>query len=513
MEKMCLFQPNNIFYFSNETHYLDELSQKDNYKVFKDKIENLKVNFKYNLLIFSSIFLILLTFIPYYFLCINIKAFYLYFIFIFFSFIYYFIFNKIISNFDDCYNNFIKLCEIIVKYENIIKNKLRIKLYIPEISEILQSNLPKMKNSIDKYINDGNFISESTINSTKNVNNLFNDYLKSKTKLFKYISDKYRIEFIVKELYIKIYLKFILVSQNNLNSKLKLIIMDYEKCIKEVTENDQNYDTIIKGLEKYVNNKIINIDYIKKNEMINNFYNLLLNNCKLNEIFIEIINNLQNERKDNEKINNLIETIIDKKQISINILKKLQNNFDNNESEVNDKEIHINDNKILPQNIVKNNKNINDDENQDKIKKTKNNISLLEIEAGKFNNNNEKINDENFDGKKQNKETNTISCYELINEENKIKNLKADFISELNEYCKKMNKKNNIKEDEEKEEETKNNNSLTLDKLLEDENEEKEIENEENEDFAKKKLDFKNTLNAIFAKKNEFNSIKENIEK
>ena len=74
--------------------------------------------------------------------------------------------------------------------------------------------------------------------------------------------------------------------------------------------------------EKYVNNKIINIDYVKKNEMINNFYNLLLNNCKLNEIFIEIINNLQNERKDNEKINNLIETIIDKKQISINILKK-----------------------------------------------------------------------------------------------------------------------------------------------------------------------------------------------
>ena len=118
----------NFVYFVNEKNYLKELSKKDNYRLFNEKIKKEKKYFCLKLLLF-----LLIIFFLYYILSLILKLEkknYIKYPIIIISMLYYFIFNKIIDNFSNCYTSFIKLCEMIVKYDNIIKNKIKINRYI-----------------------------------------------------------------------------------------------------------------------------------------------------------------------------------------------------------------------------------------------------------------------------------------------------------------------------------------------------------------------------------------------
>ena len=104
------------------------------------------------------------------------------------SMLYYFIFNKIMDNFSDCYTSFIYLCEMIVKYDNIIKNKIKINRFMKTKEEEPKNNLINIINFINKVIN--NDISKR---NSKNDNNemidAYNEYLKLKANIFKFMGE------------------------------------------------------------------------------------------------------------------------------------------------------------------------------------------------------------------------------------------------------------------------------------------------------------------------------------
>ena len=124
------------------------------------------------------------------------------------SMLYYFIFNKIMDNFSNCYTSFIKLCEMIVKYDNIIKNKIKINRFMKTKKEKPKNNLINIINIINKVIN--NDISKT---NPKNDNNemidVYNEYLKLKANIFKFIFTEYEKAYVGKENYVSKYIQFL----------------------------------------------------------------------------------------------------------------------------------------------------------------------------------------------------------------------------------------------------------------------------------------------------------------
>ena len=268
----------NFVYFINDKNYLKELSKKDNYKLFTEKIKKEKKYFCLKLLCF-----ILIIFLLYYLLSLILKLEmnnFIKYTIIMISMLYYFIFNKIMDNFSNCYTSFIKLCEMIVKYDNIIKNKIKINRFMKNIEEKPKNNLINIINIINKVIY--NDISKK---NPKNDNNemvdVYNEYLKLKTNIFKFIFTEYEKAYIGKENYISKYIQFLSNFNNFINFKINNLIIEFNKSISNLNNEEIDYNSLIKQYEKYINDNVLRLEEIKKNDLKNKIYDLLISNYDL----------------------------------------------------------------------------------------------------------------------------------------------------------------------------------------------------------------------------------------
>ena len=491
----------NFAYFVNDKNYLKELSKKDNYKLFNEKIKKEKKYFCLKLLFF-----ILIIFLLFYLLSLILKLEmknYIKYPIIMISMLYYFIFHKIMDNFSNCYTSFIKLCEMIVKYDNIIKSKIKINRYLKNAQEKSKNNLINIINIINNVINtDMSKKSPKNDNDNDDITEAYSEYLKLKTNLFKFIFEEYEKAYIGKENYISKYIQYISNYNNFINLKINNLIIEFNKSISKLYNEEKeeiDYNSLIKQYEKYISDNVLRLEEIKKNDLKNKIYDLLISNYELNKNFIELIKEID-ANEDEEKINQMIEVIIEKKQLSISLLEqyKIKINKENDKDIKKENEKMKNDtDSILYGNKFKNN----------------NGISAYDIQLSQINLNKKSANDKNGIIKHNKKE----EYYDIYKEQEKIQDLKSSFIDELNNYCKKvkgLNRKNENTENEfEKNEninkDNDNNNDIinkannnTINDLIKSLNKRSE---ELNLSKPQTKLDFAKSLTMAFGKNKNFN--------
>ena len=480
----------NFVYFVNDKNYLKELSKKDNYKLFNEKIKKEKKYFCLKLLCF-----ILIIFFLYYLLSLILKLEmknYIKYPIIMISMLYYFIFNKIMDNFSNCYTSFIKLCEMIVKYDNIIKSKIKINRYMKNTQEEPKNNLINIINIINKAISI-DISKKSQKNDNDDMIEVYNEYLKLKASLFKFIFAEYEKAYICKENYISKYIQYISNYNNFINLKINNLIIEFNKSISKLNNEEKeeiDYNSLIKQYEKYINDNVLRLEEIKKNDLKNKIYDLLISNYELNKNFIELIKEID-INEDEEKINQMIEVIIEKKQLSISLLEQYKIKI----NKENDKDIKKENEKMKndTDSIVYGNK-----------FKNSNGISAYDIQLSQINLNKKNRNDKNENIKHNKKE----EYYDIYKEQEKIQDLKSSFIDELNNYCKKvkgLNRKNENTENEiEKNENINKNNSNnnTINDLIKDLNKRSE---DLNLSKPQTKLDFAKSLTLAFSKNKNFN--------
>ena len=480
----------NFVYFVNDKNYLKELSKKDNYKLFNEKIKKEKKFFCLKLLCF-----ILIIFFLNYLLSLILKLEmknYIKYPIIMISMLYYFIFNKIMDNFSNCYTSFIKLCEMIVKYDNIIKSKIKINRYMKNTQEEPKNNLINIINIINKAISI-DISKKSQKNDNDDMIEVYNEYLKLKASLFKFIFAEYEKAYICKENYISKYIQYISNYNNFINLKINNLIIEFNKSISKLNNEEKeeiDYNSLIKQYEKYINDNVLRLEDIKKNDLKNKIYDLLISNYELNKNFIELIKEID-INEDEEKINQMIEVIIEKKQLSISLLEQYKIKI----NKENDKDIKKENEKMKndTDSIVYGNK-----------FKNSNGISAYDIQLSQINLNKKNRNDKNENIKHNKKE----EYYDIYKEQEKIQDLKSSFIDELNNYCKKvkgLNRKNENTENEiEKNENINKNNSNnnTINDLIKDLNKRSE---DLNLSKPQTKLDFAKSLTLAFSKNKNFN--------
>ena len=480
----------NFVYFVNDKNYLKELSKKDNYKLFNEKIKKEKKYFCLKLLCF-----ILIIFFLYYLLSLILKLEmknYIKYPIIMISMLNYFIFNKIMDNFSNCYTSFIKLCEMIVKYDNIIKSKIKINRYMKNTQEEPKNNLINIINIINKAISI-DISKKSQKNDNDDMIEVYNEYLKLKASLFKFIFAEYEKAYICKENYISKYIQYISNYNNFINLKINNLIIEFNKSISKLNNEEKeeiDYNSLIKQYEKYINDNVLRLEEIKKNDLKNKIYDLLISNYELNKNFIELIKEID-INEDEEKINQMIEVIIEKKQLSISLLEQYKIKI----NKENDKDIKKENEKMKndTDSIVYGNK-----------FKNSNGISAYDIQLSQINLNKKNRNDKNENIKHNKKE----EYYDIYKEQEKIQDLKSSFIDELNNYCKKvkgLNRKNENTENEiEKNENINKNNSNnnTINDLIKDLNKRSE---DLNLSKPQTKLDFAKSLTLAFSKNKNFN--------
>ena len=478
----------SFIYFINNIHYLKELSKHNNEKTLIGNVKHVKQIFLFQILLYSILSIFLYNSLSIIF---NFKAkYYINFLIIILSIFYYYIFNCILSKFTNCYNYFIELCEIIVKYDNIIKNKIKIQKYIKNIEEDPKKTLLDIINTLNN-ITKKDINKKSDNYDNKDLVEIFKEYQKLKSNLFKYIFDNYEKEYIGKEKYIYKYINYILSYNKSLDLIMKHLKFEFNKNIKILNKEKFDYDLLIKEYEKYITNNILKSEELEKNELKNTIYDLLISNYKLNENFIELIKEIDspNSNNDNnEKLIQMVEKIIEKKQISISVLEQFKKRINFEEDKNNQKE---------NQNIKNNNFDILNEINNS----THNEISFYDINLSNININKSNLNkdkdNKNFNTNKKNSKS--VDVYDIINEEEKIKDLKASFIDEINDYCKKIkglkNEKEDIKKDNNEKENKPNynfeqlqNNNNPNNKLIKNKNE------ENNSDMSMIKLDFAKSL-------------------
>ena len=406
--------------------------------------------------------------------------------------LYYFIFNKIMDNFSNCYTSFIKLCEMIVKYDNIIKSKIKINRYMKNTQEEPKNNLINIINIINKAISI-DISKKSQKNDNDDMIEVYNEYLKLKASLFKFIFAEYEKAYICKENYISKYIQYISNYNNFINLKINNLIIEFNKSISKLNNEEKeeiDYNSLIKQYEKYINDNVLRLEEIKKNDLKNKIYDLLISNYELNKNFIELIKEID-INEDEEKINQMIEVIIEKKQLSISLLEQYKIKI----NKENDKDIKKENEKMKndTDSIVYGNK-----------FKNSNGISAYDIQLSQINLNKKNRNDKNENIKHNKKE----EYYDIYTEQEKIQDLKSSFIDELNNYCKKvkgLNRKNENTENEiEKNENINKNNSNnnTINDLIKDLNKRSE---DLNLSKPQTKLDFAKSLTLAFSKNKNFN--------
>ena len=417
-----------MIYFNNEIDYLKELSNKDNHKNFNEIIQK-----KYNLLVKSLILLliiILVEFISKYF-NFNLDIFLI--PLFFFSILNSYSIIIIMNRFLNCHNYFIKLCEVIVKYENIIKNKIKSKYMLKNQSNETELNIIEIINEMKK-------VTSINIKNNSNKNDLiklFNEYSNQKQNLFKYIFINYQKEYIIKEIFIIKYLKYISNYTKSLNYQINHLINIFKENLKKFELEKINFEKLFKNYENYIKNNIINTQEKKIDELYTSINDIFISHYNLNEYFINLMKIINSDNEDkNEKIEEIIEYIIEKKKLSISLLKAIQNKMNNDNEIINNYNYEANIDAI--QKSINNNLNIMKqiNENDNKI----NNISLSDIQSNSNN---------NFHDKDKNNTNENIKYkknYDFVNEEEKMKMIKADFIKELNEFC---NSKKNLNKDDE----------------------------------------------------------------
>ena len=429
-----------FFYFNNTNNYIKNLSNKNISKDFNEIIERKKS------ISLIQIFLFILIIIIFEFISYNNKISYIILFISIFGSINLFMKIIILKKFSNSYYSFIKLCEFIVKFDNKIKEKIKIKSLLKSNNNDVELILIEIMNKINTLINLDTTNNNLNNNNKKEINILFNEYQIQKQKLFKYIFFNYEKEYLIRESYINKFIKIFLNYSNHYNTQLNHIINIFKEGIQKLDIEEINFDLYFTNNEKYINKNIINKKEKKKKELNESLYNLLESNYKLNEYYLKLIKEINLDNYNFEKINELIDYIKEKKKLSINLLEQINIKI-NNENE--------NENKII--NNINENKSLNDIKKSinNFIKKDNNEISLSDIQLNNYihNTQNKK---ESFNEYKNNNKIKSKSNFDFIKEQKNIEILKSDFIEELNKYCKSKQNLNNSELIENKKEDDEN---------------------------------------------------------
>ena len=427
-----------FLYFNNTNNYIKNLSNKKISKDFNEIIERKK---KASL---KQIFLFILIIIIFELISNIIKIKYSILIICIFGSINLLMKIIILNNFSNSYYSFIKLCEFIVKFDNKIKEKIKIKSLLKSNNKEIELILTEIMQQINSIMNVD--ISNFNLNNKniESINFLFNEYQSQKQKIFKYIFFTYEKEYLTKELYIIKFIKFFLNNSNHFNTKLNYIINIFKEGIQKLDIEDINFDLYLTNYEKYINKNIINTKEKKKKELNESIYNLFESNYRLNEYYIKLMREINLDNYNYEKINEIVEYIIEKKKLSITLLEQINIKINlENENKTNDNNNKNNENMNAIQRSINN-----------FIKKENNEISLSDIQLNNYSCNvhdkNENMNAYNVYNNSN--KTKIKSNFDLINEQKKIEILKSDFIEELNKYCKSKQNLNNPESVQNKEE-------------------------------------------------------------
>ena len=478
---------NEFVYFNNETNYLKNLSKKDNHKYFNEMIQIKKKASLIQLFIFISTIIIFESILIY------VKQKYLNLLLMIISiFALFNLISKIlvINYSSNTYKNFIKLCELIINFENKIKNKIKIISMMKISEEDIKLILFEITEEIKFLINVNNETDSNNKNKViKDINYLFNDYQNLKIKLFKYIFFIYEKEFIIRELYIIKYIKIFFNYSKSINYKLDYLINTIKNILQKINIGEIDFDSLFKEYEKYINNNKINSEENQINKLKVSINNLFESNYKLNENYINLIKEINKKNYSNDKIIEMIEYILEKNKLSISLLEQIKTGI-NKENDI------INDNEnIENENNVQNNFN-----NKIKVNRNKNNnFTLTDFQLNSLISDKQYSKEEEIFAKNEYKNIN--KNIDIIKEKEKIISLKSDFIDELNKYYK---SKNNSEISNKTDKEIKNENF----NLIKENKESKEKDNE----FNKLKMDFTKSL-TMCLKNNKnfaFNFSKEN---
>ena len=429
-----------FLYFNNTNNYIKNLSNKKISKDFNEIIERKK---KASL---KQIFLFILIIIIFELISNIIKIKYSILFICIFGSINLLMKIIILNNFSNSYYSFIKLCEFIVKFDNKIKEKIKIKSLLKSNNKEIELIITEIIKQINSIMNADTSDLNLNNKNIESINFLFNEYQSQKQKIFKYIFFTYEKEYLTKELYIIKFIKLFLNYSNHFNTKLNYIINTFKEGILKLDIEDINFDLYLTNYEKYINKNIINTKEKKKKELNESIYNLFESNYRLNEYYIKLMREINLDNYNYEKINEIVEYIIEKKKLSITLLEQINTKINlENENKTNDKN-----------NENKNNENMNAIQRSinNFIKKENNEISLSDIQLNNYSCNvhdkNENMNAYNVYNNSN--KTKIKSNFDLINEQKKIEILKSDFIEELNKYCKSKQNLNNPESVQNKEE-------------------------------------------------------------
>ena len=272
-----------FLYFNNTNNYIKNLSNKKISKDFNEIIER-KKNAS-----LKQIFLFILIIIIFELISNIIKIKYSILFICIFGSINLLMKIIILNNFSNSYYSFIKLCEFIVKFDNKIKEKIKIKSLLKNTNDEIELILIEIMQQINSIMN----VDYNNVNLTnkkiESINFLFNEYQSQKQKIFKYIFFTYEKEYLTKELYIIKFIKPFLNYSNHFNTKLNYIINTFKEGIQKLDIEDINFDLYLTNYEKYINKNIINTKEKKKKELNESIYNLFESNYKLNEYYIKLM--------------------------------------------------------------------------------------------------------------------------------------------------------------------------------------------------------------------------------
>lgn len=384
----------NCLYLYNGENYIKNLAKNDNSKNFQHFYEQTSKKLKGN---FAIIFvlLLLLSFLIY---KINFHSFIIGPIILFFISYIYVCFSSL-SYCKESYDKFIALCGIILKFETITKSTYKVTLYNKNIGTYCTKILNDLNTNIELIIKSGK--PSNCENKIKQEE--FEQYLANKGAIFIKIINDFQFLFCESKSFIEIFISCSLVNF------LLSITTVYSRGIESMLNAQIEWDKV--SFSHLASNKEKQSIY-----NIKRIYEMISNNLESNKDYLKLIELIESKKENekNKEIEVLIDEIINKKRISIASFEKIKEELIKE---------HQNTNEEC--NIQENQKEIIMEEN-----KKDTSVSLLELELG-----------ENFcsekEEKKEEKKENTftrINPLDIIKGEREVKELKENFIMQLEEY-------------------------------------------------------------------------------
>lgn len=391
-----------FFRLKNTIHYLEELSDKDNSQLFNSHIHKLKYRYLPIQLLF------LLSIVPLFYFTYSITLLLLYLLFIIIQ-VYFFYYS--ISYFEQSYSNFIQLCKSILQFESITKQMLLLFKHNDQSKSKVNTIISNLIIKISSIINNKDKVNQ-------NINNIYNEYLQLKEKIFNRIYTIYRNEYCLNQTHFSITLYNI--TNITIQSVITAIDLSCNDMLR-VTFDWNSYPN--ENTIKHDNNGNISS---REKDIILNLFEIMKQNMNCNNYCMNIIKKMYLD-KDNSNLENDIDEVIANKHMCMANLQKIKKEITLLKSNENDINKEGNNNEINKECT-----NNNEQNKENKLKDTS--VSLFELQLNS-------VESDLSNSSNNNKQipitmTNPL---DIIRGEQEVRELKFSLVEELEQYYQKNN--------------------------------------------------------------------------